>query len=41
MRWRFERAFPAKLSGPELNASQNSVAVETLELTHEGLRREM
>jgi phage tail-like protein len=41
MRWRFERAFPAKLSGPELNASQNSVAVETLELAHEGLRREI
>jgi phage tail-like protein len=40
MRWRFERAFPAKLSGPELNATQNSVAVETLELCHEGLRRE-
>jgi phage tail-like protein len=41
MRWRFERAFPTKLSGPDLNASQNSVAVETLELCHEGLRREL
>lgn len=40
MRWRFERAFPAKLSGPELNATQNNVAVETLELCHEGLKRE-
>jgi phage tail-like protein len=41
MRWRFERAFPAKLSGPELNATQNNVAVETLELCHEGLKREV
>ncbi|HEU5013486.1 MAG TPA: phage tail protein [Roseiflexaceae bacterium] len=40
MQWTFERAFPAKLTGPELNASQNNVAVETLELSHEGLRRE-
>lgn len=40
MRWRFERAFPAKLSGPELNASQNSLAIETLELCHEGLKRD-
>ena len=41
MRWRFERAFPAKLTGPELNATQNNVAVETLELCHEGLKREL
>ena len=39
MKWTFERAFPAKLVGPELNATQNSVAVETLELCHEGLKR--
>jgi phage tail-like protein len=39
MKWSFERAFPAKLSGPELNATQNNVAVETLELSHEGLKR--
>jgi phage tail-like protein len=39
LRWTVERAFPAKLSGPELNATQNSVAVETLELCHEGLKR--
>lgn len=39
MKWTFERAFPAKLVGPELNATQNSVAIETLELCHEGLKR--
>jgi phage tail-like protein len=39
MEWRFKRAFPAKWIGPELNAGQNSVAVETLELCHQGLER--
>jgi len=39
MAWEFSRAFPAKWVGPELNASQNNVAVETLELCHEGLKR--
>ncbi len=40
MVWHFERAFPIKWIGPDLNASQNSVAVETLELCHQGLTRE-
>ncbi len=35
--WHFQRAFPVKWQGPELNASQSSVAVETVELCHEGL----
>lgn len=39
MEWHFERAFPAKWVGPELNATQNNVAVETLELCHHGLKR--
>jgi phage tail-like protein len=39
MRWEFERAFPCKWLGPELNATQNNVAVETLELCHHGLKR--
>jgi phage tail-like protein len=38
--WRFVQAFPARWVGPELNAAQNSVAVETLELCHQGLIRE-
>lgn len=37
--WQFEDAFPCKWLGPELNATQNSVAVETLELCHRGLER--
>src|SRR5258708_29502841 len=35
MRWDFWHAFPAKWLGPDLNAIQNNVAVETLELCHE------
>ena len=37
--WEFSDAFPVKWTGPELNASQSAVAVETLELAHSGLRR--
>jgi phage tail-like protein len=36
-RWRFERAWPAKWTGPELDASKNEVAIETLEIAHEGM----
>ena len=39
MVWAFEDAFPTKWVGPDLNATQNSVAVETLELAHQGLKR--
>lgn len=39
MEWQFREAFPSKWTGPELNASQNNVAVETLELVHQGLER--
>jgi phage tail-like protein len=35
--WSFKRAFPAKWTGPAMNAAQNGLAVETLELAHEGL----
>ena len=37
--WQFKRAFPCKWQGPDLNASQNNVAVETVELCHQGLER--
>jgi len=36
--WKFTRAFPVKWTGPQLNAAQNSVAVESLEIAHEGLQ---
>jgi phage tail-like protein len=37
MRWTLVNAWPAKISGPDLKASGNEVAIETLELGHEGL----
>lgn len=39
LEWQLKRAFPIKWQGPELNAAQSSLAVETLELCHEGLER--
>lgn len=39
-RWRFERAWPSKLTGPAANAGNNEVAIEELEITHEGYKRE-
>jgi phage tail-like protein len=39
--WRFRDAFPAKWTGPDLNASQSNVAVESVELVHLGLERQV
>jgi phage tail-like protein len=36
-RWNFQRAYPVKWAGPNLRASASEVAVETLELAHDGL----
>jgi len=33
------QAFPVKWAGPDLSASQNNLAVETLEFAHQGLQR--
>jgi phage tail-like protein len=33
------KAFPVKWIGPDLDAAQNNLAVETLELAHQGLER--
>jgi phage tail-like protein len=38
-RWRVREAWPCKYEGPTLNATGNDVAIETLELCHEGLER--
>jgi phage tail-like protein len=35
--WRFTRGFPSKWTGPTLTAQGNQLAIETLEITHEGL----
>ncbi|WP_137148785.1 phage tail protein [Mycolicibacterium sp. CR10] len=36
--WRFENGWPVKYEAPTLNAKNNEVAVEKLEIAHEGLR---
>jgi phage tail-like protein len=36
--WVFAEAFPIKWSGPNLNATSNQVATETLEIVHAGLQ---
>lgn len=36
MRWNFVEGWPTKWSGPSFNATANEVAVETIEIAHEG-----
>lgn len=38
--WKFRRAWPCKWEGPCLHAKESEVAIETLELCHEGLEME-
>ena len=38
-RWNFDAAWPSKITGPSANATNNEVAIEELEITHEGYRR--
>ena len=38
-RWNFFNAWPTKYDGPDLNAEGNDVAIETLEIAHEGVER--
>ncbi|MGH8554536.1 MAG: phage tail protein [Gammaproteobacteria bacterium] len=38
-RWNFFNAWPTKYDGPDLNAEGNDVAIEKLELAHEGVER--
>ena len=40
LRWSFRNGWPCKLTGPCLDASSNEVAIETLEIAHEGLELE-
>ena len=37
MVWKVKNAFPVKIQGPVLKATGNEVAIETLEVAHEGL----
>jgi phage tail-like protein len=40
MTWRFRRGWPCRWTGPTLDARANEVAMETLEICHEGLEVE-
>jgi phage tail-like protein len=37
LRWNFRNAWPTKWTGPSFNATSAEVAIETLEIAHEGL----
>jgi phage tail-like protein len=38
-RWDFAEAWPTKYDPPDLNATGNEIAIETLEMAHEGMLR--
>lgn len=40
LRWVFRNGWPCKWEGPALNATTSEVAIETLEIAHEGLELE-
>ena len=39
--WKVINAWPTKYSAPDFNATSNEIAVETLELAHEGMTRDL
>jgi phage tail-like protein len=38
-KWNFINAWPSRITGPSVNAGENGVAIEELEITHEGYER--
>lgn len=38
-RWNFEYGWPSKMTGPQLNANNNDIAIEEITICHEGLKR--
>jgi phage tail-like protein len=38
MVWTVHNAFPVKVEGPQLKAAGNEVAIESIEVAHEGLK---
>ena len=38
-RWNFQYAWPTKYEAPTLSAKGNDIAIETLEIAHEGMER--
>jgi phage tail-like protein len=39
VRWNFFRGWPTKWDGPDLNAEGTEVAIELMEIVHEGIER--
>ena len=39
VRWNFVNAWPTKWDGPDFTAKGNDIAIETLEIAHEGIER--
>ena len=39
VRWNFREGWPTKWTGPTFNAKASEVAIETLEIAHEGLEK--
>jgi phage tail-like protein len=39
LRWNFVEGWPTKWTGPTFNATGNEVAIETLEIVHEGVTK--
>jgi phage tail-like protein len=37
--WYFRRGLPVKYTGPSFNAAQNNVAIEAIEIAHEGIHQ--
>jgi phage tail-like protein len=37
--WYFRRGLPVKYTGPSLHASQNGIAIEAIEIAHEGIHQ--
>ncbi len=38
-RWNFVNAWPSKITGPAANANANEIAIEEMEIVHEGYER--
>jgi len=39
LRWNFREGWPTKWTGPSFNATGNDVAIESLDIAHEGIER--
>jgi phage tail-like protein len=39
IRWNFSHAWPSKWTGPDFNSTSTAVAIETLEITHEEVKK--